>query len=101
MAAVPLLIGILILLYVVIWIKYTSYKLTTYRIIVRRGLIAKLQNEIWIKDMRGVNLVQTAWQRIIGIGDVAIGTAASAGTEISIEGIANPSKVVEKINSLR
>ena len=95
------LFGVLILLYVIIEIKYTSYELTTHRIIVRRGWIAKLQNEIWIKDMRAVNLVQGIWQRIIGVGNIAIGTAASAGTEINIEGIKNPSEVIAKINSLR
>lgn len=98
---IPVLIGILILLYVIIEIKCTSYELTTHRIIVRRGWIAKLQNEIWIKDMRGVNLVQGIWQRIIGVGNIAIGTAASAGTEISIVGIANPTDVIDKINTLR
>ena len=51
--------------------------------------------------MRAVNLVQGIWQRIIGVGNIAIGTAASAGTEINIEGIKNPSEVIAKINSLR
>lgn len=101
MITIPVLIGIFILLYIVIDRKCTSYELTTHRIIVRRGWIAKLQNEIWIKDMRGVNLVQSIWQRILGIGNVAIGTAASAGTEISIVGVANPSEVIAQINSLR
>ena len=90
-----------ILLFILIEIKCTSYKLTTHRIIVRRGWVAKMQNEIWIKDMRAVNLEQGVWQRIIGVGNIAIGTAASAGTEISIVGIAEPAEVVEKINSLR
>lgn len=98
---IPALIGILILIFILIEVKCTSYTLTTHRIIVRRGWIAKFHNEIWIKDMRGVNLVQSIWQRIVGVGNVAIGTAASAGTEISIVGVANPSEVVEKINSLR
>ena len=51
--------------------------------------------------MRAVNLKQGVWQRIFGIGDIEIGTAASAGTEIRIAGIANPSEIVKKINSLR
>ena len=97
----PILIGVFILLFILIEIKCTSYKLTTHRIIVRRGWVAKMQNEIWIKDMRAVNLEQGVWQRIIGVGNIAIGTAASAGTEISIVGIAAPAEVVEKINSLR
>lgn len=98
---VPILIGIFILLYIYIERESTSYELTTHRVIVRRGWIAKIQNEIWIKDMRGVNLEQGFWQRILRIGNIAIGTAASADTEIRITGISNPANVVTRINSLR
>ena len=97
----PVVVGLFILLFILIEIKCTSYELTSHRIIIRRGWIAKMQNEIWIKDMRAVNLVQSIWQRIIGVGDIAIGTAASAGTEINIVGIANPTEVVSQINNLR
>ena len=97
----PVVIGLFILLYILIEVKCTSYELTSHRIIIRKGWIAKEQNEIWIKDMRAVNLVQSIWQRIIRVGDIAIGTAASAGTEINIIGIANPAAVVSEINNLR
>ena len=97
----PVVIGIFILLFVWIEIHYTSYRITNLRIIVRRGLIAKFQNEIWIKDMRGANLVQGIWQRLIGVGNISVGTAATAGTEICMAGIRNPQKVVDTINSLR
>lgn len=95
------LIGFLILLYIWIDIHFTSYRITTQRIIVRQGWIAKYQNEIWIKDMRGANLTQGIWQRIIGVGNISIGTAATAGAEICMKGIANPQKVVDQINKLR
>ena len=98
---VPLLVGLVILINVIIEINFTSYELTTHRIIVRKGWISKLQNEIWIKDMRGVNLVQGIWQHIIGAGDIAIGTAATSDNEISLAGIANPNEVISQINSLR
>lgn len=98
---VPILIGVVILLWVLIKVKTSAYELTTRRIIVSRGLFSKVRNEIWIKDMRGVNLVQSFWQRILGIGNIAIGTAATAETEIYLIGIANPNEVIGKINSLR
>ncbi|MBR7121606.1 MAG: PH domain-containing protein [Lentisphaeria bacterium] len=98
---IPLLLGLLILAYIIIEIYCTRYELTTHRVIVQRGWIAKYQNEIWIKDMRGVNLVQSIWQRIIGTGNVSIGTAASCDTEINISGVADPAEVVKRINSLR
>ena len=100
-ATLPLGIGLFILLFVLIGIKCTSYELTTRRIIVRRGWLAKVQNEIRIVDMRGVNLEQTVWQRICGVGDVAVGTASSAEMEIRIAGVADPAAIVREINSLR
>ena len=54
-----------------------------------------------ILTMRGVNLVQSVWQRIIGVGTIAIGTAATAGAEINMTGIARPQQVVDRINALR
>lgn len=95
------IIGLFILFYVWLDITCTTYRVTNFRVIVQRGLIAKTQNEIWIKDMRGVNLVQGVWQRILRIGNISIGTAATAGTEICMNGIRNPQKVVNTINSLR
>ncbi len=100
--AVPvILVGLITLLSVWIELHFTTYRITTLRIIIRRGWISKKQDEIWIKDMRSVNLLQGVWQRIVGIGDVHIGTAATAGTEIIISGISNPQQVVDEINSLR
>ena len=90
-------------LHLQIWFKtrFTRYRITNRRIVVTKGLIAKDQNEIWIKDMRNANLIQSAWQRIIGIGDILIGTAATADTEIRLVGIRRPQAVVDQINHLR
>lgn len=98
---IPLIVGIVMLIYVWVQINFTTYTITTLRVIARQGWLSKRQDEIWIKDMRGVNLVQGVWQRMIGIGTISIGTAATAGTEMSMIGIANPQAVVDCINALR
>ncbi|UDQ97426.1 PH domain-containing protein [Lentisphaerota bacterium WC36G] len=97
----PVLIGIPVLVQALIEIKCTYYHITTKRIIIKKGLINKRQNEIWIKDMRGANMNQNFWQRIVKVGNISIGTAATSGSEISIVGIANPDEVVKEINDLR
>ena len=97
----PVLIGIFILAGIWFQLHYTKYVITNLRIVVTRGWIARDRHEIWIKDMRDANLVQSTWQRILGIGNISIGTAATATTEICMEGISNPMKVVSTINSLR
>ena len=98
---IPLLIGIFILAGIWLKLHFTSYVITNLRIVVTLGWIARTRHEIWIKDMREANLSQSFWQRILSIGDISIGTAATAGTEICMEGISKPQHVVETVNSLR
>lgn len=98
---IPLVFGIFYLFWIWAKNKFTSYEITNLRIIVRTGFIAKKQNEIWIKDMRGVNLVQSFWERVFRIGNILIGTAATESTEICLLGIANPQQIVDQINRLR
>ena len=97
----PILIGFIILIAILITIYCTHYRVTTHRIIIQTGFLAKSQKEIWIRDMRGASLAQGLWQRIVGVGDIAIGTAATADTEIRMFGVKDPKVAVDLINSLR
>lgn len=97
----PVVIGFFILGGILIAICCTDFRVTTHRVIIRTGLLAKTQKEIWIRDMRGASLEQGLWQRIVGIGDISIGTAATAGTEIRMFGVKKPKEAVKLINSLR
>lgn len=98
---IPAIIGIFILIACIIDINCTVYRVTTRRVLVNTGFFNKKQVEIWIKDMRGVNLQRDFWQLIIGTGSVAIGTAATAGAEIKMNGLRNAQQVVDLINGLR
>lgn len=51
--------------------------------------------------MRGVHFHQDIVQRFIGTGSIAIGTAATAGSEIQMHGLKNAQELVDTINSLR
>lgn len=98
---IPAIVGIFIIIYCIIAINCTTYRITSRRVLVNTGLINKKQVEIWIKDMRGVNMERDLWQLIIGTGSVAIGTAATAGTEIKMHGLRNAQEIIDLINSLR
>ena len=98
---IPAIVGIFILIAVIIDINCTVYRVTSRRVLVNTGFFNKKQTEIWIKDMRGVNLERDFWQLIIGTGSVAIGTAATAGAEIKMNGLRNAQEIVDLINSLR
>jgi hypothetical protein len=70
-----------------------KYTVTTTRISERTGLISNHTNEIRVADIRGLNVRQTAWQRILGLGTLEIGSAASGGEEIHFRGIKSPSRI--------
>ncbi|HMO19059.1 MAG TPA: PH domain-containing protein [Oligoflexia bacterium] len=51
------------------------------------------------EDIRGVEPKQTIWERMLGIGTVAIGSAMTQDTEVVMEGVANPRAIQLLINS--
>ena len=94
-------IGLLILLWTRICIKTTCYVVTNARVIAKTGWLNTKQIEVRIEDIRAVNFERTFWQRIFGIGDIAIGTSATAGAEIVMEGVTDPEEFVAAINAQR
>jgi uncharacterized membrane protein YdbT with pleckstrin-like domain len=71
------------------------------RLVLIRGIFSKHSKELFIKDIRTIDINQTFPQRIVGIGSLMVATAGTSGYEFVIKGISNPNAVVEKINSLR
>jgi uncharacterized membrane protein YdbT with pleckstrin-like domain len=57
----------------------TSYVLTTERIVVRRGLIARSGTEIPLEQITNVLFSQTMFERFLGYGDVVLEAAGSQG----------------------
>jgi Predicted membrane protein len=90
-----------LLVYYHLVIRCSRYRVTTARIICNTGILEKKQSEIRIKDMRAAKLNRTFKQRMFGVGDILIGTAAGSGDEIRIVGVTDPQKLIDTINELR
>ena len=65
----------------------------------REGIFSLNQSftRLRFEDIRSIDSRQTLLDRILGIGAVDLGTAASAGLEMSLTGIANPLGVQKMI----
>lgn len=98
---VPVVVGIFMLLCIYIIIKTTYFVVTDKRVITKFGILSINQSEVRVADIRGVNLQRGLWQRVIGVGDITIGTAATDGAEIVMLGVGDPNQVVAAINSHR
>jgi membrane protein YdbS with pleckstrin-like domain len=58
---------------------FTTYLLTTERIIVRQGMIARSGTEIPLENIVNVLFSQTVLERMLGYGDLVIESAGSQG----------------------
>lgn len=73
----------------------TSYLLSNKRLSVRTGLFRRQEVEVGVRDIRAVWLSQNLWERILNYGDVVVGTAATAGTEVTIVDVDAPAKTLD------
>jgi hypothetical protein len=66
------------------WIS-TVYAVTTTRVIVQSGIIGKTFDEIPIPQVRGVDVHQSPFQRMLGFGTVRVSSEGGATTSIGNE----------------
>ncbi len=71
------------------------------RLVLERGILSRHVKELFLSDIRTVDIKQTFPQRIVGIGSLMIATAGTSGYEFAVKGIPDPVGVMGKINSLR
>lgn len=81
--------------------RATSYLVTERRAVAEWGVIGKERREIHISDVRLINMRQDIIARIVGVGTVELGTAATAGIEIEIKNVADPRSLAALLESLR
>ena len=65
----------------------------------RRGIIGLDIQSIRVKDLRNVNIRQSFFQRIFGVGDVEFSSAGGSGIEVAFRGITQPRKIRDMVHS--
>jgi uncharacterized membrane protein YdbT with pleckstrin-like domain len=81
--------------------RYTSWSLTSDRLIERRGLLASHRREMELADVRSIEVDRSLMQRMLGLGDVAVASAASADFLIRMSNIPDPERVAEILRQAR
>ena len=71
------------------------------RVTVARGLLNKCYRDYNPRDIRSVDIDQTFFQRLVGVGDLAISTAASAEGAEQLKSIPDPMGVRDLILAQR
>jgi membrane protein YdbS with pleckstrin-like domain len=81
--------------------RYTSWSLTSDRLIERRGLLASHRREMELADVRSIEVNRSFSQRLLGIGNVMIASAASGDFMIRLGDVPDPERVAEMLRQAR
>ena len=97
------LVGVGVVIFLLWWLrcKGTQLTITSDRTRLRKGILSKSITEVWHQDVRNVQLKQTFFQRLLGVGSLGISSAGQAGLEISVSGIRDPEQVKDLIDQHR
>jgi uncharacterized membrane protein YdbT with pleckstrin-like domain len=76
----------------------THYTITTRRLHIKRGIIAREIQETRLERVQNVNYNQSLLQRMLQVGDVDFDTAAGDDYNFIFVGVANPDEVVERVD---
>ena len=85
-------VGFILLLFWFIQAKMTKFTITEDRVEVERGILSKDRTELSISNIKSVNVKQTLFQRMFGVGDIQIFTAGDK-PEMVLFGLPEPLEV--------
>jgi uncharacterized membrane protein YdbT with pleckstrin-like domain len=92
----------LVLTYGIGWIRRvtTRYTITNSRIHIRTGIVSRREHSTQLSRIQNVNVNQSLFERLLGIGDVDWDTAGTeeAGADFTLRGIDDPSNVVRIVD---
>ncbi len=96
LVAVVLLVVVLVAGYVKR--LFTTYTISNNRLHIRRGIIARAEQQTQLVRVQNVNTNQSVLQRMLLIGTVDFDTAAGDDYDFQFAGVANPHDVVEAVH---
>jgi uncharacterized membrane protein YdbT with pleckstrin-like domain len=76
----------------------TTYTITDRRLNIKRGIVSREIQETRLERVQNVNYRQTAFQRVMQIGDVDFDTAAGDDYNFTFAGVAEPGDVVQQVD---
>ena len=82
-------------------IRYTTLIVTSKRTILRKGIVSRETSEVQHDDVRNIQVDQNMYERIVGVGDLAISSSGQDDLEIVVLGIAHPEDVADVVRDLQ
>ena len=94
-------LGIIIIAWALLDKGSKIFTITNKRVKSKNGIIARSIREVNLKDIRSINLKQSIIERLCGLGTIEVGSAGTAGIEVSFSGISQALDIKNKITELK
>ncbi|MBI5242507.1 MAG: PH domain-containing protein [Elusimicrobia bacterium] len=78
-----------------------AYAVTSERVRVQNGFFARTLSEVDFPHVRGVEVEQSFWQRMSGMGDIRVSSTAAEGAGVVFSGVSDPMAVKEILRRAR
>jgi len=92
----------IVLTYAIGWIKRTTtrYTISDQRIHIRTGIVSRQEHSTQLARVQNVNVSQSIFQRMLGIGDVDWDTAGTetSGADFRLRSVDDPSSIVRVVD---
>lgn len=96
-----LIIGLVTWAIIPIAHRSVSWRITSDRLMEQRGILATSRREVELQDIRSIEVTRRLRQRLAGLGDVIIASAASADYLIRMTDVYDPDGVAETVRKAR
>ncbi|HOS42636.1 MAG TPA: PH domain-containing protein, partial [Armatimonadota bacterium] len=71
------------------------------RVVLERGVLSKTMTELYIEDIRAVEIRESFWGRLVGLGSISIASAGDANSVLTARGIPHPRRIHDLIQEQR
>lgn len=77
----------------------TVYTISDRRLNIKRGIVARKVQETRLQRVQNVNFTQSAYERIMQIGNVDFDTAGTDDSDFVFAGVSQPEQVVQRVDA--
>jgi uncharacterized membrane protein YdbT with pleckstrin-like domain len=77
---------------------FTTYTISNHRLHIRRGIVARKEQQTQVNRVQNVNTNQSVLERLLQVGTVDFDTAAGDDYQFAFKGVADPADVVEAVH---
>ncbi len=81
-------------------VRNTRYELTDQRLKITRGVFNRTVEDIELYRVKDTRLAQSVWQRMVGIGDVELGTSDHSSPTVKLASLPDAEVVRDQLRGL-